>query len=96
MLKKRFFKTKDEVEVTFTHETDGSVESVALAGDFTGWEPVAMKRKKKGVWTARHRLPKGAEHQFRYFVEGERWENDHDADGYRPNEHGSDNSVVTT
>jgi hypothetical protein len=42
MIKKRFFKTKDEVEVTFEYEEAEGVNSVALVSEHNNWQPVEM------------------------------------------------------
>lgn len=96
MLKKRFFKTKDEVEVTF--EITAEADRVELVGDFNNWEPIAMAKAKASdaPFRAKVRLPKEGEFQFRYRVNEAEWRNDEAADAYYPNEHGSDNSVVFT
>ena len=96
MLKKRFFKTKDEVEVTFQVDRP-DVGTVEWAAEVTDWDPIPMKRTKdgKGPFRLKVRLPKDDAVQFRYRLDGE-WENDEAADAYWPNEHGSDNSVVLT
>ena len=95
MIKKRFFKTKDECEITF--EYDAEVEKVALVADHNDWEPIKMKKRKKdGVFYTRVRVPKEDELQFRYLVNGEDWVNDDEADSYVTNEHGSQNSVINT
>ena len=97
MIKKKFFKTVDECEVTFEY-TNESATDVALVGDYNGWEPVAMTRAKKvdSPFKAKVRLPKNGEYQFRYFVDGSYWANDESADAYWPNEFGDTNSVVNT
>lgn len=97
MLEKKFFKTKDECEVTFAFAAEGAKE-VALVGEFNNWEPVAMKRANKegSPFRAKVRLPKDGQYQFRYLVDGEVWGNDDAADAYLPNEHGGENSVVFT
>lgn len=95
MLKKKFFKTKDECEVTFEFAADNA-EQVALFSDATNWEPVTMARTKEGTFRTKLRLPKGGQYQFRYLVNNEVWQNDETADAYWRNEHGSDNSVVFT
>ncbi len=96
MLKKKYFKTKDEYEVTFEFETDDA-QDVALVIDAHDWQPVDMeKRKKDGVYVARVRLPKDGQYQFRYLVNGQSWYNDPAADTYVANEYGSENSVVMT
>ncbi len=96
MLTKRFFKTKDEVEVTFAVDR-ADVDSVDWLSEANGWDPVPMKRaaRGKGAFKLKVRLPKDAAVQFRYLLDGH-WENDEAADAYWPNEHGSDNSVVLT
>lgn len=96
MLKKRFFKTKDEVEVTFEWPKNDE-QSLSLAGDFTDWQPVEMKYSKaKKTFNFKTRFPKDEQFQFRYLINGEIWENDPKADAYIPNDRGSDNSVLTT
>jgi hypothetical protein len=93
MLKKRYFKTKDEYEVTFTYE--GDAESVSLLTAANDWVPVPMKNTK-GVFTAKMRIPANGSYEFRYLVNGTDWVNDEAADAYMPNEHGTENSVVDT
>jgi 1,4-alpha-glucan branching enzyme len=96
MLKKKYFKTKDECEVTF--ELDAAdAESVALVSEANGWQPVKMsKRRKDGIYYAKVRLPKESRFQFRYLVDGDTWINDSTADAYVANEFGGENSVVVT
>ena len=96
MINKRFFKTKDEVEVTFEVDRPG-VHSVEWLAETTDWDPIPMKRaaRGKGPFRLKVRLPKDAAVQFRYLLDGH-WENDEAADDYWPNEHGTDNSVVLT
>lgn len=96
MLVKKFFKTKDEAEITFVYRADG-VSEVALAGDFNDWQPQAMKlNKKEQCFKLKLRLPNNQQFGFRYFLDQQQWENDPQADAYRPNGLGSDNSVVST
>ncbi len=95
MLKKKFFKTKDECEVTFEMNAEGAQE-VKLVCEANEWEPLVMKRSGKGPFKAKVRLPKDSEFQFRYLVDKDQWVNDDTADAYRTNEHGTKNSVVVT
>ncbi|MCA9940747.1 MAG: isoamylase early set domain-containing protein [Anaerolineales bacterium] len=95
MLQKRFFKTKDECEVTFQF-TPEDADQVVLVCEQNGWNPIPMTQNKAGAFRAKVRLPKGGEYQFRYLVDGVSWYNDEAADAYRPNEHGGDNGVVFT
>lgn len=93
MLKKKYFKTKDEFEVTFQLPSDA--KEVALVCEANGWEPVAMKNSK-GTFSTKLRLPANNRFQYRYLVDNGEWVNDDAADGYVPNEHGSVNSIVET
>ncbi len=96
MLKKRFFKTKDEVEVTFEWPK-GDIESVALAASFNEWEATPMTlNKKKKVFSYRVRLPKNETFQFRYWINASTWENDPQADDYIRNSFGEDNCLLST
>ena len=97
MLKKKFFKTKEECEVTFEFNIDGANE-VALVGEFNNWEPITMKKAKKSgsPFKTKVRLPKDGRYQFRYLIDQTVWENDEAADAYWANDQGTDNSVVFT
>lgn len=96
MIKKRFFKTKDQVEITFQLKFDDKVEGVSMVCDAHDWHPMPMRHKGKGTWQLRTRFPVDRVVQFRYLASGGRWLNDDDADGYVPNGMGGDNSIVVT
>ena len=53
-----------------------------------------MKKLKDGSFSATASLESGGTYRFRYLVDGERWENDWEADEYLPNDFGSDDSIV--
>lgn len=95
MLKKRFFKTIDECEVSFKVEPEGA-ERVSLLIETNNWEPIPMEQLKSGPFKTKLRLPLDRQIQFRYLIDGETWENDETADAHVPNEFGSSNSVVDT
>ena len=97
MLKKRFFKTKDDCEVTFEY-ADENAKEAALVSDFNDWKPLPMKKAKKtgSPFRIKVRLPKESEYQFRYFVDQSTWANDEEADAYQANEFGDSNGVVKT
>jgi 1,4-alpha-glucan branching enzyme len=100
-MKKRFLKSKPVCKVTFelpAQAVNGAAK-VTLMGDFNGWDPVTtpLKRHKDGAYRLILDLPRDQEYQFRYLIDGERWENDWEADNYLPNPTGdSENSVVVT
>lgn len=95
VLKKRFFKTKKEVEVAFelAHEKAEHVQLLCEAND---WEPIDMKRSRQGTFRTRMRLPKEQRIQFRYLIDRTTWANDDEADSYCRNEFGGENSVLDT
>jgi len=95
MLAKKYFKTKDECEVTFELDA-GNAQEAVLVCEANNWEPVAMKKARDGAFRAKVRLPKEGHFQFRYLVDNGNWCNDEAADAYWPNEYGSENSVVFT
>lgn len=95
MLKKRYFKTIDECEVTFKIEPEEAQE-VALVIESNGWQPIEMDQLKAGPFKTKLRLPLDQQVQFRYLIDRSTWQNDDGADAYVPNEYGSTNGVVDT
>lgn len=103
MLKKQYIKARNAVKVTFEvpkteMAEDIEVESFHLVGEFNDWNPAAtlMKRNKKGTYQAVVELEPERTYQFRYLVNGEHWCNEWHADGYVPNDLGSENCIVAT
>ncbi|ODS05142.1 isoamylase early set domain-containing protein [Vibrio scophthalmi] len=97
MINKRFFKTKDEVEVTFELPEDQVGQSACLVADFSDWQPIVMKKiVKTKSYRFKTRLPKDQQFEFRYLVDESRWINDPNADQYTPNGFGEDNGLLTT
>ena len=97
-IRKRYLKSKPFCTVTFSlsKAAAASAGAIYLVGDFNGWNREAnpLKRQKNGSFAASLSLERGREYQFRYLLDGERWENDWQADKYLRNEFGGDNSVV--
>ena len=96
MLKKKYLKNKDVCKVTFYTPKAIEAEQVTLVGDFNEWNPSAtpMDALKDGRFKITVELTKDSEYQFRYFVDGNEWHNDWEADKYVPNPFSGDNSVV--
>ena len=95
MLKKRFFKTVDECEVTFELAAE-KAEHAELVCEINGWKPIRMKKARKGPFRTRLRFPKEQSYEFRYLIDDSRWINDAEADDYRPNGMGDQNGVLDT
>jgi 1,4-alpha-glucan branching enzyme len=99
-LVKKYLKTKPVCKVTFkvSPETAPNAKSVNLVGEFNGWDIYAtpMKRLKDGSFKVQLDLESGKEYQFRYLIDEMDWENDWEADGYKPTPFGNaENSVVS-
>jgi len=50
-------------------------DSVAIAGNFNGWKPVALKKSKSGTWSGKVKLSSG-EYQYKIVYDGKYWEID--------------------
>ena len=96
MLKKQYAKDKKTCKVTFSLSDKVNATNVTLQGDFTKWEksPLKMRRYKDGNFKVSVTLKAGRNYRFRYQLDGERWENDWEADAYASNEFGSEDSIV--
>ena len=96
MLKKNYSKTGSTCRVTFKLHAEVNAKKVSLCGDFNEWNAQThpMKKLKDGSFSQTVSLEPGCTYRFRYFLDGERWENDWAADTYLPNTFGGDDSIV--
>lgn len=74
-------------------------KTARVLGDFNGWDTSSdrskMKKNDDGSFSKEIALDQGNEYQFRYLIDGSRWENDGNADKYVPAPNSPDsNSVV--
>ncbi len=100
-LKKSFSKDKKKCTVTFTvsKEAAQGASTVYIAGDFNSWSSTdtPLVKAKDGSFSVKIELDADREYQFRYLLDGSRWENDWNADKYVPVSYSNaDNSVVVT
>jgi 1,4-alpha-glucan branching enzyme len=94
MLKKTMNKGGKTSRVTFSVPADVKADTVELCGEFNDWERHPMTRRKDGRFSTTLTLETGRKYRFRYFLDGQRWENDWEADSYASNEFGSEDSIV--
>ena len=96
MLKKNYTNTGEKCRVTFRLAAETGAQRVNLAGEFNAWNETShpMKQLKNGDFSITVTLEAGQSYRFRYLLDGERWENDWDADTYLPNPMGTEDSVV--
>jgi 1,4-alpha-glucan branching enzyme len=85
-----------KVEVTFRMPPQDDVVELYLCGDFNSWQirSVPLMQESDGTWVAKLVLDAGKSYRFRYTDNQGRWHNDWEADGYLPNDFGSEDSVV--
>lgn len=82
------------VPVTF-HRVAHDAGSVALVGEFNGWEPSSHLMVRDGqVFAITVELEAGRRHRYRFVVDGHRWEEDPTATVHEENPYGSHDSVV--
>jgi len=83
---KQFLKSKPVCKVKFklSKEQAGGAEQVRLLGEFDNWseQGVSMRKLKDGSFSAQLDLECGKEYRCRYLLDGTRWKNDPEADGY--------------
>ena len=84
------------IEVTFRLPAAVEANSVALCGDFNAWSTgdIPLDRDDDGCWQATVALRSGFEYRYKYLIDGQRWENAWEADGYVANPFGSEDSLI--
>ncbi|MCM2680581.1 isoamylase early set domain-containing protein [Echinimonas agarilytica] len=102
-IKKQFLKTKPVVKVTFevSAEAAEGAEQVFLMCEALNWEKTPLKKFKAGHFKAAVDLPTDEKSDYEYrfclvMADGsEKYDNDWEAESYRPNGVNGDNSVVS-
>lgn len=98
MIKKKLLKSKPVCKVSFKipAEVAGEAQKAHLVGDFNDWQQTnPMKKLKDKSFSLTLDLETGKEYQFRYLLDGEKWENDPEADKFETTPFGdSENSVI--
>lgn len=96
MIRKSYSTTGRSCRVTFDVPSDTNATTASLCGEFNEWKPTThpMKRRKDGRFSTSIPLKAGRTYRFRYFLDGERWENDQAADGYVLNGFGTEDSLL--
>lgn len=95
---KQYCQGGSRCKVTFRLPAEAAPEArkVTIVGDFNDWNntKTPMKQVRHGDYLVTLELESNREYRFRYFIDGNRWENDWSADKYIPNDYGTDDSVV--
>lgn len=81
--------------VTFRLSSTLGDRRIVVVGDFNQWDRSLDEMEQHDDGLARSlRLATGRSYRFRYLIDGERWENDWEADAYVDNEFGGSDSVI--
>ncbi len=101
-VKKQFLKSKPVVKVTFEIEAEAARNASAayVVCEALGWQKEPLKKQKNGAFKGVLELPTDTQddYEYRYCLEleeGEIYDNDWQAEGYRPCPLGGENSVVS-
>jgi 1,4-alpha-glucan branching enzyme len=98
-IKRTFQANKRNYKLTFSLPVSAATNAseVQLLGDFNNWDPTSAPIMKKGKeeYSIQIELASPNTYQFRYLIDGNRWQNDFSADSYVPSPFGgADNSVI--
>lgn len=84
-------------KVTFQIPAEWAEKKAAVVGDFNDWDSEEHEMEKNdGHWEVTARLKPETKYTFKYLLDGERWENEEDADSFVPNDFGTNDSVLVT
>lgn len=96
-MNKSYLKTKKgTVKVTFELTPEADAHEAAVVGEFNNWDPSAtpMKRKKDGSFSVALNLESGKQYRYKYYLDGQHWANDPQADTSAGNIFGTQDSVL--
>lgn len=94
MITKKYSKDGKKCDVTFELPAETTSQEAFVCGDFTNWAGEKMDQQEDGSFALKLTLPAEQKYQFRYRLDGERWENDSNADALTPNPFGTEDSVL--
>jgi 1,4-alpha-glucan branching enzyme len=87
-----FTQGQAEGTITFCFTASSGTQEVSVAGTFSQWNPVAMKKLRGGSFAVTIPIPPGR-HEYRFIVDG-RWTTDSDNANHVANPYGTFNSIV--
>ena len=87
-----FTKGQKSGTIRFTLQWPSGAREVSVAGSFSQWKPLSMRRQRDGSFTLTTAVPAGT-HEYRFVVDGN-WTTDPDNASYVLNPYGSANSVA--
>jgi 1,4-alpha-glucan branching enzyme len=78
--------------IRFSIQPQQNAKTVQLLGEFTNWQPVAMRKRKDGLYVSEVSLTPGP-HEYKYLIDGQ-WTTDPDTSDWALNPFGTANSVA--
>jgi len=95
-MKKTYSEDGNKCWVTFELPAEANINTAYLCGEFNDWDKTQNQvfPRKDGNFSTTIVLETGRAYRYRYWVDGERWENDWSADKYLKNNFGTEDSVV--
>lgn len=87
--------SQEQVWVRFVY-IDEKAQSIEVAGDFNGWEPIPLEKQEvngEQVWTGLVSMSRG-EHRYMFVKDGEKWVTDPMAPMQREDGFGNKNAVI--
>jgi 1,4-alpha-glucan branching enzyme len=98
MIKREPVKQSNQVKVTFVVPHDPAQPRISVLGDFNAWDPKAnpLVKRANNTRSVSVTLEPNRQYQFRYRTEDGEWLDDEQADGYAPNEFGTQNCLIVT
>ena len=87
-----FEKGRRKGTTRFAVKPEGAARAVAVAGDFSAWKPLGMRRQKDGVFVLNVPTAK-ASFEYKFLIDGT-WVTDPDNPHMAPDPFGTFNSVV--
>jgi 5'-AMP-activated protein kinase regulatory beta subunit len=77
----------------FALNPDNGARVVELAGSFSDWQPIRMKKRKGGCFVSIVPVA-GGTHEYKFIIDGE-WTPDPDNNIWAMNKYGTLNSILT-
>jgi 1,4-alpha-glucan branching enzyme len=77
----------------FVIQASKEARQAFVAGDFSHWQPVAMKRREDGLFAVQVAAAPGP-HEYKFIIDGQ-WAADPDHSNWARNPFGTMNSVAT-
>ncbi len=95
MIRKTPLKGGRSCRVTFSLAGEG-LRRAFVVGDFNDWDKQKnpLEARKDGSLSTSVVLKTGREYRFRYYLDGDRWQNDETADALVANPFGSEDGIL--